>query len=279
MNKSTPLAVDIKRKLLEESGPPMELRDLSPSPVEEWERMLHFVGLDGETKAAISQSIEVIFRRGPEFVVDTYDYLQSVPETASILGWEESVDEAHLEERRRFFTVWLARCLGMDTSEEFAYYLFRAGKFHAGHGPRQIHTPPAYITASVGLTLASFSQYMSEADMSAEEIAEAMAGWSKYLSIQINQMEMGYKAARELDRGQVDVTLSLYGRLRHLLNRRELSIHINSKAGVEEALRKFFDYFPQARAVALERIWHSQEKPDSRWVEVEPAYTPKGGCA
>lgn len=84
MNKSTPLAVDIKRKLLEESGPPMELRDLSPSPVEEWERMLHFVGLDGETKAAISQSIEVIFRRGPEFVVDTYDYLQSVPETASI---------------------------------------------------------------------------------------------------------------------------------------------------------------------------------------------------
>lgn len=113
--------------------------------------------------------------------------------------------------------------------------------------------------------------------MSAEEIAEAMAGWSKYLSIQINQMEMGYKAARELDRGQVDVTLSLYGRLRHLLNRRELSIHINSKAGVEEALRKFFDYFPQARAVALERIWHSQEKPDSRWVEVEPAYTPKGG--
>lgn len=69
------------------------------------------------------------WRRRPELVAQTYDYLRHVPETAAILGWEESVDETHLEERRRFFTVWLARTLGLDTSDEFAHYLFRAGKF------------------------------------------------------------------------------------------------------------------------------------------------------
>jgi hypothetical protein len=67
-------------------------------------------------------------------VADTYAYLARVPETAAILGWEDHIDPVFLKERRRFFTIWLARTLGLDTSDEFACYLFRAGTFHAGHG-------------------------------------------------------------------------------------------------------------------------------------------------
>ena len=162
----------------------MQIHDLMPEPGEEWHRMLSFATLEGGDKQAMAQSAETLLRRAPELVVNTYDYLQSVPETAAILGWEDRVDEAHLEERRRFFTIWLTRTLGLDTGDEFAYYLYRAGKFHAGHGPRQIHTPPAYVTASMGLVLASFSTYMFEAGLSAEVIAGAMAGWNKYLMVQ-----------------------------------------------------------------------------------------------
>jgi len=120
----------------------LQIEHLLPSPEDRWREMLRFMGWNEETRRAAARSVEILFRRGHELVVQTYEYLRSVPETAAILGWEENVDEAHLEERRRFFTVWLARTLGMDTSDEFACYLFRAGKYHAGHGPRHIHTPP-----------------------------------------------------------------------------------------------------------------------------------------
>ncbi|MEZ4611776.1 MAG: hypothetical protein R2838_16305 [Caldilineaceae bacterium] len=49
-----------------------------------------------------------------------YDYLLHQPETAAILGWEKGADPAHLAERRRFFTIWLARLLGMDFSDDLA---------------------------------------------------------------------------------------------------------------------------------------------------------------
>jgi hypothetical protein len=117
----------------------------------------------------------VLFRRGPEIVAETYEYLRRVPETAAIRGWEHEVDATHLDERRRFFTVWLARALALDTSDELASYLFQAGKYHAGHGPRQIHTPPAYVEGSVGLVLAAFARCMAEADLPAAVIAGAMA--------------------------------------------------------------------------------------------------------
>jgi len=208
----------------------VELRDLAPDPREEWQRMLRFVGLTANDKAAMSRSVEVLFRRGTELVVNTYDYLRSVPETAAILGWEDHVDEAHLEERRRFFTVWLGRALGMDTSDEFALYLFYAGKVHNGHGPRHIHTPPAYVTASIGLVLASFARFMSEAHLPAEVIAEAMAGWNKYLAVQLNQMSLGYRVAQELDRGDFPVQITLFGRLRPLLGIRETQVHVEDGA-------------------------------------------------
>ncbi|MEJ5241888.1 MAG: protoglobin domain-containing protein [Anaerolineales bacterium] len=253
----------------------LRLEHLLPTPEERWRHLLRFVGWNEQTRQAAARSIEIIFRRGHELVVNTYDYLRSVPETAAILGWEENVDEAHLEERRRFFTLWLARTLGLDTSDEFAHYLFRAGKYHAGHGPRRIHTPPQYITASIGLVQASFARFMAEAGMGAQALAEASAAWSKYLSVQLDMMLMGYQVAKEAEHGDFTVKVQIFGRLRPMLGKEEFQLQVDRGSPVAEALRKFFNYFPQARQEALQPIWRSQEKKDSLWVEVYPVYVPR----
>lgn len=216
-------------------------------------------------------------RRATELVVETYDYLQSVPETASILGWEDGADEDHLEERRRFFTIWIARVLGLDTSDEFAMYLFRAGKFHAGHGPRRIHVPSSYITTSMGMIGASFAHYLEEAALPGAVVAPALAGWNKYLSVQLQLMLRGYEVARELGRGDIAVPISLFGRMRNIVGSRELKAHTEEGSPVEDVLRKFFNYYPQARAEALRPIWHAHEKPESSWMEVYPSFAPRPG--
>lgn len=258
-------------------SPDLEFNNLAPEPSEEWRRMLRFVGWNSSERDAAAQSLEVLLQRGHELVVETYAYLSHVPETAAILGWEQRVDSAHLEERRRFFTVWLARTLGLDTSDEFAGYLFYAGKAHAGHGPRHIHTPGIYVTGSMGLIQATFARFMAEARLSAEVIAGAMAAWSKYLSVQLNQMLLGYQVARELQVGALTVRCTLFGRLRPLVGRSELPIQVANAAPVGEVLRKFFNYYPQVRPEALERVWQSEEREDALWVEVAPAYIPRYG--
>jgi molybdopterin converting factor small subunit len=255
----------------------LELRNLAPEPQDEWRRMLRFVRWGDDEKVAASRSVETLFRRGPELVVQTYDYLRRVPETAAILGWDQGVDEAHLEERRRFFTVWLARTLGLDTSDEFAHYLFRAGKYHAGHGPRHIHTPSEYVTGSVGLVLAAFAGYMSKAGLPAGVVAAAMAAWGKYLAAQLNQMLLGYRIAQELEEGNFSVRCSVYGRLRPLLGTQETQVGARDGARIADVLGKFFDYYPQARHEALDRIWNSEERSDALWVEVTPTYVPRPG--
>jgi len=257
--------------------PEMELTDLAPAPEEEWQRMLRFVGWSQADHTAASRSLETLFRRGPELVAQTYEYLRRVPETAAILGWEKGFDEVHLEERRRFFTVWLARTLGLDTSDEFARYLFRAGKYHAGHGPRRIHTPPDYVTASIGLVLAAFARYMAEAQLPGEVLAGAMAAWNKYLTVQLNQMLLGYRAAQALEKGAFPVRCKVVGRLRPLLGITEMEMWAENGGDVRDVLRRFLDYFPQARSEALDRIWDSSEKSDSLWVEVFPTYAPRRG--
>ncbi|MGW8251280.1 MAG: protoglobin domain-containing protein, partial [Anaerolineales bacterium] len=255
----------------------LEIHDLSPDPVEEWQRVLNFIDLTETDRQWMAHSVEALMRRSTELVINTYEYLRSVPETAAILGWENEIDQTHLEERRRFFTIWLARTLGIDTSDEFAYYLFRAGKYHAGHGPRKIHTPPTYVTASIGMVLSAFSRYMIEAGLPADTIALSMSGWSKYLSLQLNQMLMGYQISQEYNHGDFDVRVSVFGRLRPLIGSRELSIPVPQDARVSGLLKKFFDYYPQARAIALNRIWNTEENDGSLWLDVVPAYIPRRG--
>ncbi len=260
-----------------EQSPPLELHDLAPEPVQEWQRLLQFVGLSREDRQAMAATVEVLLRCAPELVVGTYDYLLSVPETAVILGWESGADEAHLAERRRFFAVWLARTLGMDTSDEFAHYLFRAGKFHAGHGPRHIHTPPAYVTGSIGLVQAAFACYLQQANLPGHIIAPALGGWSKYLTVQLHLMLSGYQAARELDQGDLPIRLTLFGRMRAIVGEPEMRAHVPAGATAGDLLRKFFNYYPQARAAALDQVWQTEEETDSLWLELAPVYRPQWG--
>lgn len=255
----------------------LEIEGLSPDPLEEWHTTLRFVGVQEEERAAMAAVVEPLLKNSTDLVIRTYDYLRAFPETAAVLGWERGVDEAHLEERRRFFSIWLARTIALDTSDEFAAYLFRAGKYHAGHGPRRIHTPARYVTGSIGLVLAAFARYLSEAGLEGSLVARAMAGWSKYLSAQLNQMLAGYNAAREFERGEIEVPVSVYGRLRTVVEGKRFVLRAEKDGRVVDVLRKFFDYFPQARHEVLQRVWRSEEKAEGLWPEVRPVYVPKPG--
>ena len=255
----------------------LEIHGLTPEPAAEWHRLLQFVGFGPDDKQAMSRTIETLMGRATEMVTGTYDHLLSVPETAAVLGWESGADPDHLAERRRFFAVWLARVLGMDTSDEFAAYLFRAGKYHAAHGPRRIHVPPAYVTASIGLMGAAFARCMGEANLPGDVVAPALAGWNKYLSVQLHLMEMGYRAALEFSGGQYPVSFALYGRLRQTVGQRTLIATAHSGDTLESLLRKFFNYVPELRADCLQPVWHSHEKDTSSWVEVYQSYAPAPG--
>lgn len=254
-----------------------ELYDLMPEPQEEWRRLLRFVGWGPRDRAAAARTSEALLRHAHAIVVGVYDHLAHVPETAAILGWERHVDGAHLEERRRFFTIWLARTLGLDTSDEFAAYLFHAGKAHAGHGPRHIHTPPDYVTGSIGLVQAAFASALAQEGMRAEVVAAALSAWGKYLSVQLNQMLLGYRAAQELQSGAQPVRCTVYGRLRPLVGQHELRVMVSPAASVGDAVRKFFNYFPQVRPEALERVWREHEKPEDLWLDLAPAYVTRPG--
>lgn len=255
----------------------LEIDDLMADPREEWQRMLRFCQVDDAALRATMPSVEPLLRRAPETVAGTYDYLSHFPETAAVLGWEQRVDAAHLEERRRFFAVWLSRTLAFDRSDEFALYLFKAGKYHAAHGPRQIHTPETWITGSIGLMLSAFATQMGEAGLSGPVISAAMSAWSRYLSAQLHLMTFGYRIAVDLTRGAAELHCTTFGRLRPLVERTSLTICTEEGAPARSALRKFFNYFPAARAEALERVWRSDQPSHSSWVEVRPSYLPRYG--
>ncbi len=258
-------------------SPVLTLHKLAPDPTAEWRQLLDFMVLSANDRMAMAQTTETLLRRAPELVVGTYDYLLSVPETAAILGWENGADEAHLAERRQFFAVWLARTLGLDTSEEFAHYLFMAGKLHAAHGPRKTFVPPTYINGAIGLVMASFSTYMLEADLPAALIAKASAGWNKYLMAQLHLMLLGYEVAMAIDDGAVAIPVTLYARMQKIVGKDEIVVHVHDGAETAVLLQKFFSYYPQARHDALETVWESQENEEELWEKVSPVYVPKFG--
>ncbi|MFU8772058.1 MAG: MoaD/ThiS family protein [Anaerolineales bacterium] len=162
-------------------------------------------------------------------------------------------------------------------NEEFAHYLFRAGQYHARHGPRKIHTPPAYVTVSKGLILEAFSRVIADAGLPGEVIAKAMGGWAKYLMVQLNQMDLGYQVALEFSRGEMPVRVKVFGRLRSVIGGNEITVHIEPNSQVADLCKKVFNYYPLARRESLERVWDSEEKRDSQWVEVYPVYIPRKG--
>jgi molybdopterin converting factor small subunit len=253
----------------------LELRNLVPEPPVVWQRMLRFVGWSDQDRQAALQSVEILFRHGPDMVVATYDHLLHVPETAAILGWERRTNETHLAERRRFFTLWLLRVLALDTSDECASYLFQAGKAHAGHGPRRIYTPPEYVTGSMGLVLAQFAQHLATSGLSARTIGEALAAWNKYLAVQQHMLLFGHQVARDMHEGSITVHCTVFGRLRPILGTTDLDIYTQDGATVGDVLRKLFNYYPHARGEALDQVWESEEQ--ALWPELIPVYRPRRG--
>ncbi len=257
---------------------PWTIDGLEPPPEEEWQRMRGFLALsDGEVQAMLT-TVEALFRRGHELVVGTYDYLQHNAETAAILGWEEGADPAHLAERRRFFTIWLARLLGMDFSADLAHYLFRAGKFHAAHGPRRTHVPPVYVTGSISLVNATFARFIMEEMPGQAQALLALAGWNKVLTLHLHLMQMGYQAAQAIEQGDFAVPFVMFGRMRAATGKHELSVCMADSATVQSALRKFFNYFPQARSEVFDPAWSGGERMDAHgtpWFTVDRAYAVK----
>lgn len=255
-----------------------QLTGLSPMPEEAWRRMQSFLDLGPADFAAMVETIEPLLKRAHEMVVANYDHLLADHETAAILGWEEGADPSHLAERRRFFTIWIARTLGMDLSDDFARYLFRAGQYHAAHGPRQIHVPEIYVTGAVSLVNAGFARILSE-DMPAHPaVAPALAGWNKVLAMHLNAMLDGYRVARALDRGDFAVTLRLFGQMRDAAGRAEVAVRVPQGATAADVLRKFFDYYPALRRLVFDVEWdeHLPEHAGGKsWMTAERAYTIK----
>lgn len=252
-----------------------QITGLDPLPEEEWQRMLTFLNLTRAERNAMLDTVEVLFRRGHELVVGTYDILLHHPDTAAILGWEQGADPVHLSERRRFFTIWLARLLALDMSSELAEYLFRAGKLHAGHGPRHTHVPALYITGSISLVNATFARFLQEEMPSNPIVPVALAGWNKLLTAHLHLMQMGYQAGVALDSGDFQVKVAIFGKMRDLMGTLAVSLHLPYGAPMAQPLRKLFNYFPTARTEVFDLAWQASEQVDhlgTPWFIPQKAY-------
>ena len=254
---------------------PLELRGLSRAPEDTWDTQRRFVNLNDDDIAAMVATSEIMLRNAADFVVAAYDHLRHFPETASILGWEQEVDESHLEERRRFFAVWIARTIGIDLSHDFARYLYHAGRLHAGHGPRQIDVDDMFVTGTMSLILDAFGSWYREAGLDTTTATRALTGWNKYLLMQLQVMLDGARAARAIDEGNIAVTVNLYGRMRAIIGRQSMTIRMDQGDTVGDVLVKFFNYYPEARSEALDWEWVGKTE-DATWLtDFERVYTPK----
>lgn len=257
-----------------------KLSDLGPTPEEEWDRLQSFLGIGKADFEVMLATVEPLFRRGHELVVGTYDYLLNHHDTAVILGWEKGANPQHLAERRRFFTVWLARTLGLDLSHDLARYLFHAGQVHAAHGPRQIHVPERYVTGSVSLVNATFAKILMEEMPGNPVVPAALASWNKLLSLHLHLMLLGYQTARAWDEGAVPIELSFFGRVRNYTRREKMMIYLPKDSRVETLLVRFFNYFPQMRPDVFDIEWLGQDRLDENgrpWLITEKTYRVRRG--
>jgi molybdopterin converting factor small subunit len=249
--------------------------DLHPTPESAWDSMRSFLSIGRDDIEAMVATVEPLFRNGPDLIAGTYDYLQHNEETAAILGWEGEADPQHLAERRRFFTIWLARLLGFDLSHDFARYLFRAGQKHAGHGPRKVHVPERYVTGSISLINSAFARILHEEMGGDPVVAPALAGWNKLLTLHLHLMLLGYQVAREWDEGDFPLPLQLFGKMRQLAPQPTLHMAVPTSSTLSLVMHRFFNYFPQTRTMICDVAWNEQERDDSSgrpWLTVRPSY-------
>lgn len=265
-------------RVISESGPSLIVRGVRQTPAEVWTTMLRFSPISPAEQDAMRQTVDALFQHGYPMVVATYDHLQRFPDTAAILGWQEGADEAHLAERRRFFTQWLGRSLSMDMGTQFGDYLFYAGKVHAAHGPRHIETPSMWITGSIGLLISAFAQVIqAHTTLKAEAVGLALSGWNKYLLAQLNQMHYGYDIGKALHEGAHELKVRAYAMVRHRWGREQISLRFHSGESVARMLARLLSYAPELRDILFEPCWESEEREDELWVHVERHYVLRQG--
>lgn len=248
-----------------------------PAPADLWQTMLRFSGPTERERAAMRQTVDVLLQRGYELVVNTYEHLQRTPETAEVLGWQDGADTAHLAERRRFFTIWLARTISLDLGTDFGTYLFRAGQVHGGHGPRRIETPAMWVTGSVGLVLGAFAEFIQSAHRDVDVVAPALSGWNKYLLAQLNQMHRGYETACDLDRGGYPIEVRAFAMVRHHWGQPGLTARWSPGDQVVDVLRKVLNYAPRLRDIMFDIGWTSEDSDRDLWLRVKPVYRLRPG--
>ncbi len=254
------------------------VRGLEPAPEEQWRQLRRFLALGPADIEAMVQTVEPLLRHGAEFVAGAYDYLLRFKETAAILGWERGADPVHLAERRRFFSVWYGRVIGLDLSDDLARYLFKAGKYHAAHGPRRIHVPEIYVTGAISLAQANFASYIGAETADAALVGRALAGWNKLLTMHQHVMALGYRAGRALDEGPTHITVRLFGRMRDIAGSQSMILHISEGGRSGEVLQKFFNYLPEARPEVLDAAWTDSYRLDEQgtpWLETRRVYRPR----
>ncbi len=148
---------------------------------------------------------------------------------------------------------------------------------HHGLGPRRVHVPPAYVVGSMGLVQASFAEVLASAGLPADVTAAALGAWSRYLSVQLDLMLLGYRAASAVTNGDRTVRCTAYGRLRGLW--REPSVRVATTDGdrLADVLRKLFGVYPEVRREVLDRVWEERDLGATRSPVVVPAYLPRQG--
>ncbi len=211
-------------------------------PEERFARYLAFAGVNDEAKRGMHLDAEGLLERAADWVKAAYDALARFPETAKALGWESRVPEDELRIRRTFFSAWIARTIGVDTSAEFARYLHRAGRVHAGYGPERRYVPPEWVALAYAFVLNAFAQVVP---------GERVGLWAGYLTAQEEVMRAGFEAAVALTQGKKEVVVEALGLARPALPE-PLFVRLTGGT-LLEALAKVFAFEPALVDQALER--------------------------
>ncbi len=231
-----------------------EILDLPQLPETQMREQLAFVGLNEAAKREMYLDGEPLLAHAADWVAAAYDHLSRYAPTAKALGWEGRIPEDELYLRRTFFSGWIGRTIGVDTSDEFARYLFHAGRVHAGYGPGRHFVPPEWVSLSLSLILRMFSSVVP---------AERLGLWSGYLAVQQEIMRLGYDAAVALERGRAAVRVNALGLALPALPE-PLAVRVDGGT-VREALEKTFAFRPELRDIALEPVLDAEEH--AGWME------------
>lgn len=229
--------------------------NLPPTPEAQMREQLAFVGLDEAARRQMYLDGEPLLAHAADWVAAAYDHLSRFAPTAKALGWEGRIPEDELYLRRTFFSGWIGRTIGVDTSDEFARYLFQAGRVHAGYGPERRFVPPEWVSLSLTLILRMFSTVVP---------AERLGLWGGYLGVQQEVMRAGFEAARALEQGRIVIRVNALGLALPALPE-PLEVRLPQGGTVQDALFKVFTFRPELRDIALEPVQDAEEH--AGWME------------